>query len=97
MQIQTANIIRGFSTCGFDYLWSRKQRKTVNNKGKHSFSLQVRLKLIVMVFPDFKSHMNVSPINSVRNLGWNSQNFLPKFLRFFLTLKCYYGLVIHRK
>jgi hypothetical protein len=30
-------------------------------------------------------------------LGENSQNFLRKFVRFFLTLKCFYGEVIHRK
>ncbi len=30
-------------------------------------------------------------------LGGNSQNFLQKFVRFFLTLKCFYRVVIHRK
>jgi len=29
-------------------------------------------------------------------LGGNSQNFLRKFVRFFLTLKCLYGVVIHK-
>jgi len=27
----------------------------------------------------------------------NSQNFLGKFIRFFITLRCFYGVVIHRK
>jgi len=27
----------------------------------------------------------------------NSQNFLGKFVRFFVTLRCFYGVVIHRK
>jgi len=30
-------------------------------------------------------------------LGGNSQNFLGKFLRFFVTLRCFYWVVIHRK
>ena len=29
--------------------------------------------------------------------GGNSQNFLRKFLRFFVTLRCFYRDVIHRK
>jgi len=29
--------------------------------------------------------------------GGNSQNFLCKFVRFFLNLKCFYRVVIHRK
>jgi len=32
-----------------------------------------------------------------KNLGGNSQNFLRKFLIFFVTLRCFYGVVIHRK
>ncbi len=27
--------------------------------------------------------------------GGNSQNFLSKFVRFFVTLRCFYGVVIH--
>jgi len=31
-------------------------------------------------------------------LGGDSQNFLGKFVRFFfVTLRCFYGVVIHRK
>jgi len=29
--------------------------------------------------------------------GGNSQNFLRKFVRFFLTLKYFYRVIIHRK
>jgi len=29
--------------------------------------------------------------------GGNSQNFLGKFVKFFLTLRCFYGVVIHIK
>jgi len=29
--------------------------------------------------------------------GGNSQNFLEKFVRFFVTFRCFYGVVIHRK
>jgi len=34
---------------------------------------------------------------SLRNQGGNSQNFFCKFVRFFLTLKLFYRVVIHRK
>jgi hypothetical protein len=30
-------------------------------------------------------------------LGGNSQNILGKFVRFFVTLRCFYGVVIHRE
>jgi len=30
-------------------------------------------------------------------LGGNSQNFLSKFVIFFVTLRCSYGVAIHRK
>jgi len=33
----------------------------------------------------------------LQNQGGNSQNFLPKFVRFFVTLRCFYGVVVHRK
>ncbi len=33
----------------------------------------------------------------IRVRGGNSQNFLHKFVRFFLTLKCFYRVDIHRK
>jgi len=33
----------------------------------------------------------------IKPLGGNSQNFLGKFVRCFVTLKCFYGVVIHRK
>jgi len=29
--------------------------------------------------------------------GGNSQNFLGKFVRFFVTLRCFYRVVIHKK
>ncbi len=29
--------------------------------------------------------------------GGNSQSFIGKFVRFFLILRCFYGVVIHRK
>jgi len=31
------------------------------------------------------------------NLGGHLQNFLGKFGRFFVTLRCFYGVVIHIK
>ncbi len=31
------------------------------------------------------------------SLGGNSQNFFGKFVRFFITLKCFYRVFIHRK
>ncbi len=40
---------------------------------------------------------SVKYISLTGMLGGNSQNFLQKFVRFFLTFKCFYGLVIHRK
>jgi len=36
------------------------------------------------------------PIFSVANQGGNSQNFLGKFVRFFITLRCFNGVVIHK-
>jgi len=39
----------------------------------------------------------ISVYLDVKTLGRNSQNFLRKFVRFFVTLKCFYGVVIHRK
>jgi len=30
-------------------------------------------------------------------LGGNSQNFLRKFVRFFVSSRCFFGVVIHRK
>jgi hypothetical protein len=35
--------------------------------------------------------------NVVIHMGGNSQNFSRKFVRFFLTLKCFYIVVTHRK
>jgi len=32
-----------------------------------------------------------------KHLGGNSQNFLGKFVRFFVALRCFYGVVILRK
>jgi len=34
---------------------------------------------------------------SFEALGGNSQNFLGKFIRLFVTLRCFYRVVIHRK
>jgi len=42
------------------------------------------------------NHKSVG-IFAIKGQGGNSQNFLHKFVRFFLTLKCFYGVVIHRK
>jgi hypothetical protein len=36
-------------------------------------------------------------ISSNVHPGGNSQNFLWKFVRFLVTSKCFYGVVIHRK
>jgi len=33
----------------------------------------------------------------VEHQGGNSQNFLSKFVRFFVTLRCFYRVVINRK
>jgi len=32
-----------------------------------------------------------------QNLGENSQNFLSKFVRIFVTLRCFYKAIIHAK
>jgi len=36
-------------------------------------------------------------ISRFKQLGGNSQNFLDKYVRFFVTLRCFYRVVIHRK
>ncbi len=43
----------------------------------------------VFVHKDSKKHK--------KTMGGNSQNFLCKFVRFFLTLKCFYRVVINKK
>jgi hypothetical protein len=40
-----------------------------------------------------RSQENLKP----EDRGGNSQNFLRKFVIFFLTLRCFYRVVIHRK
>jgi len=34
---------------------------------------------------------------AIKDHGGNSQNILGKFVRFFVTLMCFYGVVIYRK
>jgi len=42
-------------------------------------------------------YLKVSVRFNCKTQGGNSQNFLRKFVRFFLTLRCFYRVVIHRK
>jgi len=36
-------------------------------------------------------------LKKLEQLGRNSLNFLGKFVRFFVTLRCFYKVVVHRK
>jgi hypothetical protein len=48
-------------------------------------------------FPLKKSYIHVITLLDFPAEGGNSQSFFGKFVRFFLTLRCFYGVVIHRK
>jgi len=39
----------------------------------------------------------MSKFPQIKNKGWNSQNFLRKFIIFFVTLRCLYRVVIYWK
>ncbi len=52
-----------------------------------------------MKFPKFENIITLLSMVLnlfLRCLGGNSQNVLHKFVRFFVTLRCFYTVVIHR-
>jgi len=47
-------------------------------------------------FRNFAEETAFTPF-TIKNLDGNSQNFLGKFVRFFVCLRCFYRVVIHRR
>jgi hypothetical protein len=62
------------------------KEKNKNAMNKKAFHL-MKVKLI-----PFEMHKM-----AFGNSGWKFTNFLGKFVRFFLNLRFFYGIVIHRK
>ncbi len=56
---------------------------------------ELESKLNQMLIKILRSFVNKIKVHYF--LGGNSQNFFGKFERFFVTLRCFYGVDIHRK
>jgi len=57
----------------------------------------VQLTWKILVLQCLTGKYSASKIFSPKAMGENSQNFLGKFVRFFVTLRYFYGVVIHIK
>jgi len=62
--------------------------------GNHIPLISVLICIMTIHFCPFDS---LRRCQNIQYKGGNSQNFLRKFVIFFLTLRCFYGVVIHRK
>jgi len=71
----------------------------LNFKGKGHIEVSSKLILNFLTSDFVKTDFELRNcrLTLQRALGGNSQNFLSKFVRFFVTLRCFYKVVIHRK
>jgi len=66
--------------------------------GAHAQKYKVNLVgHIIMLMDILNSNLSYLSYVSGKVLGGNSQNFLQKFVKFFLTLRWFYKVIIHRK